>query len=60
MIVLILIAYCFLGSLPLWAGINLICLAFNLNFHLTIFQSFAICLFVYIIKHLFFNKKEDK
>ena len=58
-LILILIVFGILWSLPLWLVINFTCWVFHLSFHLTLLQAFAICLLDSIIRSLAF-KKENK
>lgn len=58
-VILILIIFSIVWSLPLWIVVNLVCWVFHLSFHLTILQSFALCLLATTIKRLLFTK-EDK
>lgn len=54
--------------LPLWAIVNLGCLVFHLSFHLSLLQSFTVCLLINVIRNLLFKDititittpKEDK
>ena len=58
-LIIILFAVGFLWAVPLWVVVNLICLVFNLSFHMTLLQSFIICLLIGMVYSMFF-KEEDK
>ena len=59
-IVFILFVCSVLWCLPLYLVANFLCWVFHLSFHLSLLQSFAICLLVSIIKkYLFYDKEED-
>jgi hypothetical protein len=59
-LILILIIFGLLWSLPLWLVINFTCWVFHLSFNLTLLQAFAICLLASVIKNLLFKKEGDK
>ena len=52
---LILIIICIIWSLPLYLVVNFVLWVFNTPFHLSLLQSFAICLLIYVIRKLLFK-----
>lgn len=54
-LVLIFIIICMIWSLPLYLCVNFVLWVFNIPFHLSLLQSFAICLLIYVIKKLLFK-----
>lgn len=59
-LIMILIFFGALWSLPLYVCVNLVLWAFHLQFHITLWQSFTLCLLANIIHTLLFKDKEDK
>ena len=51
----ILILLGILWSLPLYLVVNFVCWVFHITFHLTLLQSFALCLLVTVIHNLLFK-----
>lgn len=52
---LIFIIICAIWSLPLYLCVNFVLWVFNIPFHLSLLQSFAICLLIYVIRKLLFK-----
>ena len=59
-LIFIFILCCILWSLPLYLCTNLVLWAFNISYHLTLFQAFTLCLFANLIHKLLFKSKEGK
>lgn len=49
-----------LWALPLYICVNFVLWVFNIAFHLTLLQAFAICLLLTVIRELLFKKKGEK
>ena len=49
-----------LWSLPLYLVVNFVCWVFHIGFHLSLLQSFALCLFATVIHDLLFETKGGK
>lgn len=58
-LLLIFIIAVVLWSLPLYLCVNLVLWLFNVDFHLTLIQSFGICLLTNVLKSLLFKGKGD-
>lgn len=60
-IILILILFIcgMLWAFPLWAVVNFVCWAFQLSFHLSYLQAFALCLLASVVKSLLFKKEDN-
>lgn len=52
---LILIIICIIWSLPLYLVVNFVLWVFNTPFRLSLLQSFAICLLIYVIRKSLFK-----
>ena len=62
-LIMIILGLClcgFIWALPVWFVINFFCFAFNIAFHLTVFQAFAICLIIEIIRNFIFKKEDNE
>lgn len=58
-LIAILILITVIWSFPLYICINLVLWLFNIPFHLTLFQSFGICLLVKVIHDMLFKKGDN-
>lgn len=58
MLIIIIIVYGFLWALPLYICGNFVLWCFNIEIHLTIFQSIALTMLASVIKNLLFKKGE--
>lgn len=56
----IFILFSILWALPLYICVNFVLWVFNVSFHFTILQSFAVCSLIFVVKNLLFKNKEDK
>lgn len=56
-IIFIFILCAVLWSLPLYIAINFMCWVFHLSFHITLLQTFAICVVITLIRNLLFEKE---
>ena len=59
-LIVIVILFSILWALPLYICTNFLLWVFNISFHLTLLQSFAICLLLYVIKNLLFKSRGDR
>ena len=53
--IIIFIALSILWALPLYICVNLVLWLFGVSFHLTLIQSFGLCLLITVIRNLFFK-----
>lgn len=61
LLILCVIIFCIIiVALPLYLVVNFTCWVFNVPYHLSIMQAFALSLLANIINKLLFRKKEDK
>jgi hypothetical protein len=58
-LIILFIGFVILWSLPLYAIVNFVCWTFHLSFHITILQSFSLCLLASLIHKLLFKKEES-
>lgn len=58
-LIVVLLFICAIWSLPLYLCTNLVLWLFHIPFHLTLFQSFGLCLLTTVIKKLLFKKEND-
>lgn len=56
-IIFIFVICAIIWSLPLYITTNFVCWVFHLSFHITLLQSFAICLIITVIHDLLFGKE---
>lgn len=56
----VLIFFGILWSLPLYLVVNFVCWVFHIGFHLSLLQSFALCLLITVIHDLLFENKGGK
>ena len=60
MIIIIAILFAILVALPLYLTVNFVCWVFQVPYHLSLIQAFALSLLATVINKLLFKREGDK